>query len=165
MIGWSGVVVQLAITAVVCAFAVGTLAQLRKGWGIGNLLLVILFLAACVLLLRRDVIHFSYLRHLRTLRPAEVTLIRICGKKLESDDEKAAIVTSLNESQWFEPSHGGWKKPVTLSVSFRSGNSVDYSVARYRSGAVVLGQGYAFSETLPAVLFGFGCSLPEALNR
>jgi len=165
VIGWPGIVLQLVVAVVAVAFAVGTSAQLGKRRSVGNLLLVILFVPACALLLRRDVVHVSYLRDLRKLRPAEVTSVSVCGKKLESEDEKGAIVTSLNGSQWFEPSHGGWKKPTTLSISFRSGDSVDYSIARYRSGAVVLGQGYAFSDSLPAVLSGFGCSLPLDLNR
>jgi hypothetical protein len=165
VIGWSAIVLQLVVAAVAVVFAVGTSAQLRKRRSVGNLLLVIIFVPACVFLLRRDVVHVSYMRDLRKLRPAEVTLVSVCGKKLESEAEKRAIVTSLNGSKWFEPSHGGWKKPATLSISLRSGGSLDYSIARYRSGAVVVGQGYAFSDSLPAVLSGFGCSLPLDLNR
>jgi hypothetical protein len=165
MIGWSGILVQVGVAGGFVAFAFAAMGQLQEKRSGVNVLLVLVFTSIMVLLLARDLVHFSYLRGLHDLRPEAVEQISVCGEVLKSETEKAAVVGSLNSTQWFEPRRGGWRKTTTLSVWMKSGETSRYSVGLYRSGAVVLGKGDAFSSTLPAVLSTFGCSLPVDLNR
>ena len=67
------------------------------------------------------------------LRPSAVAQIGVCGSAFKGEAEKAAIDNSLNASQWFEPKHGGWRKPTAFTVELSSGETLRYSVALYRS--------------------------------
>ena len=91
----------------------------------------------------------------------------MCGEVLKSETEKAAVVGSLNSTQWFEPKRGGWKKTTTLSVGMKSGETFGYSVGLYRSGAVVLGKGDA-SQYAPGGSFQVWVLAPggpESMSR
>jgi hypothetical protein len=141
MIGWSGILVQVGVAGGFVAFAFAAIGQLREKRSGVNLLLVLVFTSTTVLLFARDLVHFSYLRGLHDLRPEAVEQISVCGEVLKSETEKAAVLGSLNSTQWFEPKRGGWKKTTTLSVGMKSGETLRYSIGLYRSGAVVLGKG------------------------
>jgi hypothetical protein len=54
----------------------------------------------------------------------------------KGEAEKAALFNSLDASQWFEPKPGDWRKPTAFAVELSSGETLPYSIALYRSGAV-----------------------------
>lgn len=161
MIGWAGFLVSIVMVAGFFLFAVVALRQLRKESSWRNIILTLLFVPISLLLGWKETVHVSSLSLLHHLRSDMIEEINVGGRAFKSPEEKAAIVKALNEAQWFEPKHGGWRVTVRLTVRTTSGKNLEYSVARYRSGAVVLGRGDAFSEDLPSILSQFGSSLPN----
>jgi hypothetical protein len=165
VIGWSGILVQLLMVGGFFFFSVVSLKQVRKAPTWRNILLVLVFVPISVLLVWKQAAHVLYLRSLHRLRAETVVQITVNGTVFRNEPDKLAIVSALNDSRWFEPKHGGWRKPSSISISMKSGETLQYSVAFYHSGAVILGRQEAFSDTLPKVLSTLGCPLSTELNR
>ena len=156
---------QMAMLGGVIFFAVVSVMELRRASTWRNILLTLIFVPLSVLVLWREAAHTFYLLSLRDLRSEQVSQIVISGSVLEQGQKMEAVISALNKSVWFEPKHGGWRRPSDISITLKSGRSMRISVALYRSGAVILGRGEAFSATLPSVLLAAGHPLSEQLNR
>jgi hypothetical protein len=114
-------------------------------------------------------------QYLHNLRAQDVASITIGIHAFSSPDEIAAIVRTLNQTEWFMSQHGGWASTVDLYIRERSGAQHYFPVALYvrQSGAIIrfvrpagkLGiswsDGYAFSADLPSVLRQLGAPLPS----
>jgi hypothetical protein len=112
--------------------------------------------------------------YLHNLRAENVASITVGSHGLNSPEEIAAIVRTLNQTEWFISSHGGWASSVDLRIHEKSGAQYYFPVALFvrQSGAIIrfsrpagrLGiswsDGYAFSEDLPDVLRRVGAPLP-----
>lgn len=164
MIGLPGILIQALMLGGVIFFAVAPGIQLRAASTWRNTLLALIFMPLSLVALWRETTHALYLRSLRELRSQEVAQIVINGNSLDGE-RKEAIIGALNQSVWFEPKHGGWRRPSDIYVTLKSGSTMHLSVALYRSGAVILGRGDAFSASLPSALSDVGFPLSDEVNR
>jgi hypothetical protein len=104
-------------------------ALLRAGV-LGLALLLVAIQVAC---------NVVYYLQLRRLSAEAVSSIRVGGREITTAEEVSRVVAALNAAELFAYVHGGTGPKVAMVIHFRSGRTVEWSVApiQSRKGAVV----------------------------